>query len=110
MSASATPADVFKALGDEHRLRMLEFVATGDPSCCSTGRGICACDIQEHVGLAQPTVSHHMRLLTEAGLVTGEKRGKWVYYTLNPAGFDVAREVAGRFLALSPRLVELEVA
>lgn len=91
---------------------MLEFVASGDPACCSTGRGICACDIEDHVGLAQATVSHHMRLLAEAGLVNVERRGRNNFYSLNPEGFALAGQFAGQYLDLarSPRLTELEVA
>lgn len=81
-------AEVFKALGDPHRLKALHFLATATPDCCQGPGGVCACDLVTHLGLAQPTVSHHMRLLTQAGLVTATKRGRWVHYALSAEGFQ----------------------
>lgn len=83
-----TTAELFKALGDPHRLRALHFLATATPACCQGPDGVCACDLVTHLGLAQPTVSHHMRLLTNAGLVTATKRGRWVHYALSAAGLE----------------------
>jgi ArsR family transcriptional regulator len=96
-----TAADIFKALADEHRLKMLDFIATRDPDCCRTGEGICACDVQDFIGLAQPTVSQHLRILVNAGLLNVERRGKWHYYTLNDKGFASAQKVLERFNALA---------
>lgn len=84
-------AQVFRALGDLHRLRALHFLATASPSCCASGEGVCACDLVTHLGLAQPTVSHHMRLLVAAGLVTAEKRGRWTHYALSASGLGTVR-------------------
>jgi len=81
-------ADIFKALGDPHRLKALHFLATATPDCCQGPDGVCACDLVTHLSLAQPTVSHHMRLLTQAGLVTATKRGRWVHYALSAEGFQ----------------------
>ena len=81
-------SEVFKALGDPHRLKALYFLATATPDCCQGPDGVCACDLVTHLGLAQPTVSHHMRLLTQAGLVTATKRGRWVHYGLSDEGFQ----------------------
>jgi ArsR family transcriptional regulator, arsenate/arsenite/antimonite-responsive transcriptional repressor len=68
----------FKALGDPVRLRLFSKIA-------SYGSGeACVCDIDD-VGVSQPTVSHHLRKLREAGLVTAERRGTWVYYRVVPA-------------------------
>jgi ArsR family transcriptional regulator len=67
-------ARVFKALGDPTRLRLLSMIAAGD-----SGEA-CVCELTDPVGLSQPTVSHHMRQLVEAGLVVREQRGKWAYY------------------------------
>lgn len=64
----------FKALGDPTRLRLLSLIAA------SEGGEACICDLTEPVGLSQPTVSHHMRLLVEAGLATREQRGRWAHY------------------------------
>jgi ArsR family transcriptional regulator, arsenate/arsenite/antimonite-responsive transcriptional repressor len=65
----------------------------GDVACCSA-KDVCACVFAEKLGLSAPTVSHHMKALGEAGLVTAEKRGLWVYYALVPeALMSVAREL-----------------
>jgi ArsR family transcriptional regulator len=76
----------FAALSDPVRLRLLNLLAT-DP------RGaVCACDLVEPVGKSQPTVSHHLKLLREAGLVTSEKRGVNVWYAVVPAALEVLRD------------------
>ncbi|MBW0254471.1 MULTISPECIES: metalloregulator ArsR/SmtB family transcription factor [unclassified Cellulomonas] len=67
-----------KALADPARLRLLSIIAAHD------GGEACVCDLTEPVGLSQPTVSHHLKVLTEAGFVTREKRGVWAYYTVVP--------------------------
>ena len=67
-------ARVFKALSDPTRVRLLSLIAA------TAGGEACACDLIEPVNLSQPTVSHHMRQLLDAGLVTREQRGKWAYY------------------------------
>ena len=91
MSAAPTPAEVFKALGDQQRLMMLSFIARSDSSCCLTKHGVCACDLQVVSGLSQPTVSHHLKILADAGLITATKRGRWVYYALSHQGSSIAR-------------------
>ena len=91
MSVAPTPAEVFKALGDPQRLAMLEFIARNDASCCVTLHGVCACDLQLSSGLSQPTVSHHLKILTDAGLITATKRGRWVHYALSHHGSSIAR-------------------
>ena len=91
-------AEVFRALGDPHRLRALHFLATATPDCCQDPEGVCACDLVTHLGLAQLTVSHHMRLLTGAGLVTATKRGRWVHYALSAQGIRTVRSLLGQFL------------
>ncbi|GGO40068.1 ArsR/SmtB family transcription factor [Deinococcus humi] len=92
-------ATVFKALGDAHRLKALHFLATATPDCCQNGEGICACDLVDHLGLAQPTVSHHMRLLVDAGLVTAERRGRWTHYALSRAGLGTVQTLIDRLTA-----------
>ncbi|WP_067247090.1 ArsR/SmtB family transcription factor [Microbacterium resistens] len=67
-------AKVFKALSDPARVKLLSLIVG------SSAGEMCACDLTDPVGLSQPTVSHHMKLLVEAGLVTREQRGKWAYY------------------------------
>ena len=71
-------ARVFRALGDRHRVRLLSMIAAAE------GGEACICDLTAPLGLSQPTVSHHMRLLAEAGLVTRDQRGKWAYYRVVP--------------------------
>lgn len=66
----------FKALSDPNRVRLLSLVAAS-----STGEA-CICDLTALVGLSQPTISHHMRQLVDAGLVTREQRGRWAYYAV----------------------------
>jgi ArsR family transcriptional regulator len=68
-------ARMFKALGDPVRLRLFSSVASHE------GGEACVCDISD-VGVSQPTVSHHLKKLTEAGLLEREQRGKWAYFTL----------------------------
>jgi ArsR family transcriptional regulator len=79
-------ARVFKALGDPTRVRLLSLIAAG------AGGEACICDLTEPVGLSQGTVSHHMKLLTDAGLVTREQRGKWAYFALNDGALDAAAD------------------
>jgi ArsR family transcriptional regulator, arsenate/arsenite/antimonite-responsive transcriptional repressor len=89
----------FAALADPVRLQLLSLLAT-DP------RGaVCACDLVEPVGKSQPTVSHHLKLLREAGLVTSEKRGVNVWYAVVPKALDLLRDALGPAPALtdSPR-------
>ncbi|MDN4175535.1 metalloregulator ArsR/SmtB family transcription factor [Nocardioides sp. SOB77] len=69
-------ARMFKALGDPTRVRLLSLIAA------QPDREACVCDLTEPVGLSQPTVSHHMKQLVEAGLVVREQRGRWAFYRL----------------------------
>lgn len=75
-------ARIFKALGDPVRLRLLSMIASWD------GGEICVCDLTPAFDLSQPTVSHHLKLLKQAGLIASERRGTWVYYRLLPAATD----------------------
>jgi len=70
-------AALFAALADEHRVAIVASLAQTDGE-------ICVCDFTEALPLNQPTVSHHLRILRESGLVTSERRGTWVYYRLAP--------------------------
>ena len=76
-----------KALADPVRLTILEFLLNPVQTCCVQDEGVCACDFENVLGLAQPTVSHHLKLLVQAGLVSAKKRGRWVYYELNREAF-----------------------
>jgi ArsR family transcriptional regulator len=82
--AEAT-ATLFRALGDPARVRIVNMLATSPEP-------VCACDVIGPVGLAQPTVSHHLKKLVEAGLIEREQRGKWAYFSLNP---EAAARLAG---------------
>ena len=75
----------FAVLADPIRLRLLSYVAA------SGNAGVCGCDLVEISGRSQPTVSHHMKILHGAGLVTREKRGSWVWYRIDPARLDALR-------------------
>lgn len=75
-------AVTMKALADPTRLRLLSIVAA------SEGAEACVCDLIEPVGLSQPTVSHHLKILTTAGFLTRSKRGTWAYYALVPGALD----------------------
>ena len=86
----------FKALADEARLKILEHLVTQDARCCTPGESVCACDLESVTGLAQPTVSHHMKLLINAQLVVGEKRGRWMYYRVDPQGLELASTALAR--------------
>jgi ArsR family transcriptional regulator len=79
-------AAAFKVLADPVRLRLLSLIAAA-----SNGEA-CACDLVEPVRKSQPTVSHHLSTLTEAGLITREKRGKWAWYRVVPERLAVLRD------------------
>ncbi len=79
-------AQVFKALADPNRLRLLSIIkAAADGETC-------VCDLTEPLGLGQPTVSHHLKVLVDAGLLRREKRGTWAYYSLVPGALESAAE------------------
>ncbi len=75
-------AKVFKALGDPIRLRLLSMIAS------RAGGEVCVCDLTPAFDLSQPTISHHLKLLRQAGLIDCERRGTWVYYWLLPEMTD----------------------
>ncbi len=99
---SATEQDrlvaIFKALGDTTRLGIFRLIAGQDAE-------ICVCDITDRFDVSQPTISHHLRVLRNAGLVTVSRRGVWAYYGVDPAGMAFLRESVAAF-APSP-LVEV---
>jgi ArsR family transcriptional regulator len=79
-------AGIFKALGDPGRLRLLSFLAA------QPGGEACVCNLTEPLGLSQPTVSHHLKVLTDANLLERERRGTWMYYRLR---LDRLEELCG---------------
>jgi ArsR family transcriptional regulator, arsenate/arsenite/antimonite-responsive transcriptional repressor len=80
-------ARTLKALADPTRLRLVSMVAAHQ------GGEACVCDLTEPLGLTQPTVSHHLKVLVEAGIFTRDKRGVWAYYALVPAAMDALATV-----------------
>ncbi len=72
--------EIFKALSDENRIKILQMLSNGE---------LCACDIQDQFQLTQPTISHHMKVLMQSGLVESEKRGKWMFYFISKEKVDV---------------------
>jgi ArsR family transcriptional regulator len=89
----AESATLFKALGDETRLDILAYLAANEDATC-------VCHIEDYVkDLSQPTISHHLRLLREAGIVRSERRGTWIHYQIDPS----LRARLGDFLAVLRR-------
>ena len=76
----------FRALGDPTRLEIFRLLAAQDAP-------VCACDVVDRFGLSQPTISHHLRILRQAGLVTSAKRGVWAWYAPDPRGLAWLREI-----------------
>lgn len=88
-------AGLLKVLADPARLRLLSLVAAA-----ADGEA-CACDLVEPVGRSQPTVSHHLSLLVDAGLLTREKRGKWAWYRIVPERLAAVRDALAPAASLS---------
>jgi ArsR family transcriptional regulator len=80
-------ARALAALGDPVRLRIVSLLAA------APGGSACGCELESPLGLSQPTVSHHLRILREAGLVTGHREGRWVHYRVVPERLDEIRGV-----------------
>ena len=81
-SAAAGLAQVFKALGDPVRLRLVSLIGAHQ------GGEVCVCELATAFQLTQPTISHHLKVLREAGIIDSERRGTWVYYWLVPAALE----------------------
>ncbi|WP_432535804.1 metalloregulator ArsR/SmtB family transcription factor [Kineococcus arenarius] len=84
---AAALARTLKAIADPARLRLLSLVAAHQ------GGEACVCDLIEPLGLSQPTVSHHLKVLVEAGLLTRDKRGVWAYFAVVPEALDALAAV-----------------
>lgn len=80
-----TLAGIFKVMGDPARLRLLSLIAA------SEGAEACVCNLTEPLGLSQPTVSHHLKVLHQSGLLDRERRGNWIYYKLRPEALRSVR-------------------
>ncbi len=79
---------LIKALADENRLAILELLLSGEK---------CGCVLLEALSITQPTLSHHMKLLCDAGIVTGRKHGKWIHYSICKNGSTVLRNMISRY-------------
>lgn len=75
-------AKVFKAFCDENRLQIIELLQSGET---------CACVLLEDLNITQPTLSHHMKILCESGIVVGRKEGKWTHYSISAKGVEAAQ-------------------
>jgi ArsR family transcriptional regulator len=83
-------AAVLKALAEPTRLRLVSLVAAHE------GAEACVCELTDPVGLSQPTVSHHLKILVDVGLLHREQRGRWAYYRLVPGALDALAGLLGR--------------
>ena len=82
VSSAERLAQWFSVLADPTRLRLFSLIATAGEACA-------ACDLAEPLGVSQPTVSHHLKVLRDAGLVDSERRGRWVYYQAIPEKLEI---------------------
>ena len=80
-------ATMFTALGDPVRLRLLSMVAAAGE--------VCSCDLEDPLARSQPTISHHTRVLSEVGLISGERRGRWTWWRVNPGRLEELRGALG---------------
>lgn len=87
-------AKVFKAFCDEKRLHIIEQLQSGEK---------CACVLLEKLNISQPTLSHHMKILCESGIVTGRKEGKWTHYSISPEGVETAQTLLTRLTTVMIR-------
>lgn len=93
MSNYTSDAKVFKALCDENRLMILELLRTGEK---------CACVLLQQLDISQSTLSHHMKILCESGIVTGRKDGKWTHYSIHPEGSRRAEQLLHQLITPAP--------
>ena len=82
-------ADIFKSLSDENRIRILKLLCSGEK---------CACKLLEELNISQPTLSHHMKILRDAGIVTGRREGKWTHYSICCEGVREVRSLMRELL------------
>ena len=92
-SDEARIAAVFKALCDENRIRIIKLLGSGEK---------CACVLLSDLHITQPTLSHHMIILCDSGLVEGRKAGKWMYYSISESGSSRAMECLGELTRVTP--------
>ena len=87
-------AKVFKAFCDENRLMILEMLQSGEK---------CACHLLEQIDIGQSTLSHHMKILCESGIVNSRKEGKWTYYSISSEGSSYANKLLKELTNISVR-------
>ena len=83
---------IFKALSDENRIRIMKLLRGGEK---------CACKLLEELNISQPTLSHHMKILCDSGLITGRKEGKWMHYSICAEGCQLAIDGLNEVTALN---------
>jgi ArsR family transcriptional regulator len=86
-SAANNLAKLLNALADPVRLRLISIVAAN--------KEVCSCDLEKPLGKSQPTISHHTKVLSEAGILVGEKRGKWTFWRIRPEALKELRRILG---------------
>jgi len=91
-------AEIFKALGDANRLQILEMLCRGER---------CACMILEKFKITQPTLSHHMKILCDCGIVNKRKEGKWMYYSINTKGCEKIMQLLGNYTTAAGKVCPL---
>ena len=85
-------AQIFKALCDENRVQIMKLLRSGEK---------CACKLLDELNISQPTLSHHMKILCDSGLVIGRKEGKWMHYSICEEGCQIAKESLNEVTALN---------
>lgn len=91
-----------RALADPSRMRIVEFLLEPNGRHLARGDGVCGCDFETLLDLSQPTVSHHLKSLVNAGLLRAQKRGRWTYYEIEPEAFQSLARHLGRFAQAAP--------
>lgn len=86
-------ATIFKAFCDENRIRILRMLKSGEK---------CACKILDELNVTQPTLSHHMKILCDSGIVVGRKEGKWMHYSISDEGAKVAASLLSELTYINP--------
>lgn len=97
MTDERKAALMFKALGDENRIVILKMLCSGEK---------CACVILEDMNITQPTLSHHMKILCDSGIVRGRKEGKWMYYSIDERGAKKSEKILKELISVSPDKTE----
>lgn len=92
--AAVRLAGMFKALADPHRVKLVSLISA------ATDGEACVCDLTAPLGLSQPTVSHHLKLLVDAGILTRQQRGRWAYYRVVPETLAATRRALDPLLAV----------